>query len=38
MDPLQDIGYVVYAPFLDVQDLRRPVQIHHPIGRLGEQI
>lgn len=38
MDPLQDIGYVIYAPFLDVQDLWGPVQIHHSISRLGQQI
>lgn len=38
MDPLQDISYVIYAPLLDVQDLGRPVQIHHSISRLGEQV
>lgn len=38
LDSLQDVGYVVDAPLLDVQDLRGPVQIHHAIGRLGQQV
>lgn len=32
LDSLQDVGYVVDASLLDVQDLRGPVQIHHSVS------
>ena len=32
LDSLQDVGYVVDASLLDVQDLRGPVQIHHAVS------
>lgn len=38
LDPLQDIGYVVDASLLNIEHLRRPVQIHHAVGRLGQQV
>lgn len=38
LDSLQDVGYVVDASLLDVQDLGGPVQIHHAVGRLGQQV
>ena len=38
LDSLQDVGYVVDASLLDIEDLRGPVQIHHAVGRLGQQV
>lgn len=38
LDSLQDVGYVVDASLLDIQDLRGPVQIHHAVGRLGQKV
>lgn len=38
LDSLQDVGYVVDASLLDIQDLRGPVQIHHAVGRLGQEV
>lgn len=38
LDSLQNVGYVVDASLLDIEDLRGPVQIHHAVGRLGQQV
>jgi len=38
LDSLQDIGDVVDASLLDIQDLRSPIQIHHAVRRLGQQV
>lgn len=38
LNSLQDVGYVVDASLLDIQDLRGPVEIHHAVGRLGKQV
>lgn len=38
LNSLQDVSYVIDASFLDIQDLRGPVQIHHTVSRLGQEI
>lgn len=38
MNALQDIGDVVNASLLDVQHLWSPVQVHHAIRRLSQQV
>lgn len=38
LDPFQDVGYVVDAPLLDMQDLRGPVQVHHAVSWLGQEV
>lgn len=38
MDPLQNVCNVVDPSLLHIQDLRGPVQIHHAVGRLGQQV
>lgn len=38
LDSLQDVGYVIDASLLDIQDLRGPVQIHNAVSRLGQQV
>ncbi len=38
VDPLQDVGDVVDAPFLDVQHLRGPVEVDHAVRRLSQEI
>ena len=37
LDSLQDVGDVIDASLLHLQDLGGPVQVKNPIGRLGDQ-
>lgn len=37
LDPLQDVGDVIDASLLDLQDLSGPVQVKNSIRRLGNQ-
>lgn len=38
LDALQDIGDVVDAPLLHLQHLGCPVEVHHTVGGLAEQL
>lgn len=38
LDAFQDVGDVVDASLLHVQHLRGPVQVHHAVGRLRQQV
>lgn len=38
IDPFKDIGDIIDPPFLDIQHLSGPVQIHHTISRLAKEL
>ena len=38
MHALQDVGDVIETPLLDAERLGGPVQVHHAVGRLAQQL